>query len=71
MKKKGGGESLGRPAGAHTTAVDDRRLPPVRRGGAGPEHPEGAFLDGFCLNKPEGRTFFASCKAFAFVTVLS
>jgi hypothetical protein len=32
------GPSLGPPAGAHTTAVDDRRLPPVRRGSAGADH---------------------------------
>jgi hypothetical protein len=47
---------LGPPAGAHTTAVDGRKLPPVRRGSAGAEHPEGGLLDGFCLNKQAPRS---------------
>jgi hypothetical protein len=49
------GPSLGPPAGAHTTAVGDRRLPPVHWGSAGAEHPEGGLLDGFCLNKQAPR----------------
>jgi hypothetical protein len=41
---------------AHTTAVDDRGLPPVRRGSAGAEHPEGGLLTAsLCLNKQAPR----------------
>jgi hypothetical protein len=43
------GGQVGPPAGAYTTAVDDRRLPPAHWGSAGAEHPEGGLLDGFCL----------------------
>ena len=57
------GPSLGPPAGAYTTAVDDRRLPPVHWGSAGAEHPEGGLLGGFCLNKQAPRQKKDSTKS--------